>query len=66
MSLKEFLELVRIDEIVSIYDPAENVYIQLEILKEDIKDEYLHYKVIGIETNFDDGYNPTLEINVSR
>lgn len=66
MSLKKFLEFIKADEIISIYAPVENVYIQLEIFKENIKDEYLDYKVIGIETNYDSGYNPTIEINVSR
>lgn len=61
MRLKEFLELIRTDEIISIYDPIENQFFQKEIYKEDVVEKYLHYKVIGINTNYD---NAVLEIDI--
>ena len=37
MILKDFLELVRTDECISIYDPLTNVYLSHEKYKEDYK-----------------------------
>ena len=64
VKLKEFLELIRTDEIITIYDPIENQYYQEEICKENVEEKYLHYKVIGVNTNYDDSYNAVLEIDV--
>lgn len=65
MTLKDFLRLVREDEIVSIYSPAKNIYMQYETCKSEYDSKYDNCIVIGVETNLTDGYNAVLEINVA-
>ena len=64
MRLKDFLELIRTDECISIYDPLTNVYISHEKFKEDYKGEYDNCIVTGVTTDLDQGYNPVLEIHI--
>lgn len=69
MKLKEFLKLVRADEVINIYDPVKNEYLLRGISKEGVEEEYLHYKVVGINTNYNSGYdydNAILEIDISE
>ena len=64
MTLKEFLQLVRTDECISIYDPLTNVYISREKFKDDYRGEYDSCVITGITTNLSQGYNPVLEIEI--
>ena len=64
MILKDFLELIRTDECISIYDPLTTVYLSHEKFKEDYNGEYDNCMVTGITTNIDQGYNPVLEIEI--
>lgn len=66
MRLKEFLKLIRTDEIINIYNPIENRYYQCEKDKENIDETYWDYKVVGIETTYDDFYNSVLELHISN
>jgi hypothetical protein len=64
MRLKDFLELIRTDECISIYDPLTNVYLSHEKFKEDYKGEYDNCIVTCVTTDLDQGYNPVLEIQI--
>lgn len=64
MVLKDFLELVRTDECISIYDPLTNVYLSHEKYKEDYKGEYDNCIVTAISTNLTQGNYPVLEIEI--
>lgn len=64
MVLKDFLKLVKIDEVISIYDPLTNVYLSHEKFKQDYKGEYDQCVVTGVTTNLDQGYNAVLEIEI--
>ena len=64
MILKDFLELVRADECISIYDPLTNLYLSHEKIKEDYNGEYDNCEVTGIETNLTQSYYPVLEIYI--
>jgi radical SAM superfamily enzyme len=64
MTLKNFLKLVRADELINLYDPITNVYISCSKLKEEYKGQYDQCKVVGVNTNVDDGDNAVLEIDI--
>ena len=64
MTLKDFLQLIRTDECISIYDPLTNVYLSHEKYKEDYKGEYDNCEVTGISTNLTQGYHSVLEIEI--
>lgn len=64
MNLKDFLKLVKMDDIISIYDPLTNVYISHEHFKEDYNGEYDDCVVTGVTTNISQGYHPVLEIEI--
>ena len=64
MILKDFLELVRTDECISIYDPLTNVYLSHEKYKEDYKGEYDNCEVTAVTTNLTSGYYSVLEIEI--
>lgn len=64
MTLKNFLKLVPMDEMISIYDPLTNVYLSHEQCKEDYKGEYDNCMVTGVNTNLTEGYNAVLEIEI--
>lgn len=66
MLLKEFLKLIRTDEIISIYDPLTNQYCQIETDKANVKEEYLGCKVVEVGANFTYGNNTMLDIDVVR
>ena len=64
MRLKDFLELIRTDECISIYDPLTNVYLSHEKFKEDYKGEYDNCIVTGVTIDLDQGDNTVLEIQI--
>ena len=64
MTLKDFLELVRTDECISIYEPLTNVYLSYEKYKEDYKGEYDNCVVTAVTTNLTQGYHSVLEIEI--
>lgn len=64
MKLKKFLELIRTDETINLYNPIENCYLQMEKFKGNIDEEYFNYKVVGINTNYDSFSNSILEIDI--
>lgn len=64
MTLKNFLKLIPMDEMISIYDPITNVYLLHEKFKEDYKGEYDNCMVTGVNTNLTEGYNAVLEIEI--
>ena len=66
MKLKEFLELIRTNEEFNLYDPVENEYLQLEIFKENVREEYFGCKVTGVNANFSYGNDAILEIDIVR
>lgn len=66
MLLKSFLKLIRTNEIISIYSPLNNQYLQRETDKANVKKEYLNYKVVGVNTNFTYGDFTILEIDIVR
>ena len=64
MILKDFLELIRTDEIISIYDPLTNVYLSHEKFKEDCRGEYDNCVVTAVTTNLTQGGYSALEIEI--
>jgi hypothetical protein len=64
MTLKDVLELIPIDEIISIYDVPTNTYLYFEQLKEDCHGEYDNCVVVRIGGNLTNGYYPVLEIEI--
>lgn len=64
MTLKNFLKLIRTDELISIYDPLTNLYLSHEKIKEDYHGEYDNCVVTGIETNLSQGGYPVIEIEI--
>lgn len=64
MTLKNFLKLIRTDEIISIYDPLTNVYLSHEKIKEDYNGEYDKCVVTGVTMNTTQGNCPVLEIEI--
>ena len=66
MTLKEFFELIRSDECISIYDVQENVYLFHEICKGDYHGEYDNCIVARLTTNTTQFYYPVLEVEVCK
>lgn len=64
MTLKNILELIPIDEIISIYDGSTNTYLYLECCKEDYHGEYDDCGVSGIIGNLTSGYCEVIEIEI--
>lgn len=67
MQLKKFLELIRTDETINLYNPIENRYLQKEEYKGNIDKKYFNCKVVGINTKYIyDGFfgNTILEIDI--
>ena len=65
MLLKDFLKLVRDVEIIDLYLPSRNVYLQLEVTKQDYDKKYDDYLVVGLESNLTSDYCPVLEISIA-
>lgn len=64
MRLKDFFELIRSDECISIYDVHRNVYLFNEICKHDYHGEYDNCVVTGLTTNTTSFYYPVLEVEI--
>ena len=66
LKLKDFLKLVPEHELINLYIPSRNVYVQLETIKLDYDRSYENYIVFGVETNLTNGYNSVLELNIEE
>lgn len=66
MKLKDIIELIKEDDYISIYSPAENIYEQQEIIKCEYDKAYDNFKVIEIETNLTSGGWPVIEISIEE
>lgn len=66
LKLKDFLKLVSEHELINLYIPSRNVYVQLETIKLDYDRNYENYIVLGVETNLTNGYNSVLELNIEE
>lgn len=64
MKFKNFFKFIGHDEIIVLYDPFRNIYLERYDCKQEYDGEYDGYEVIGVNTNVDDGYNAVLEIDV--
>ena len=64
MTLKNFLKLVRADELISLYDLAHNVYICQEKCKDDHDRQYDQCRVTGVNTNVTHDDYAILEIDI--
>ena len=64
MLLKDFLKFVRDDEIINLYMPSKNIYLQIEVSKQDYDNSYDECLVVGLESDLTSGYFPVLEISI--
>lgn len=64
MVLKDLLKFVREDELINLYMPSKNIYLQIEMTKQDYDKSYDECLVVGLESDLTSGYFPVLEISI--